>query len=165
MPAPLLTGLFNALWLLSVAGGNTGALLCLPLEIYWLYQCHNTRRLRILLLGGAGFLFDSLLIITQQLQTPDMPFWLLNIWYLFFMLMPDLLQPLRKIPGLLSLIAAVAAPLAYYAGSQLSDLQATPLAYIIISIFWAMLLPFALDIYHARSVSAVVKQQFATAGR
>lgn len=165
MPALLLTGLFNALWLLSVAGGNTGALLCLPLEIYLLYQYHNARCLRILLLGGAGFLFDTLLIITQQLQTPGIPLWLLNVWYLFFMLMPDLLQPLRKIPGLLAVTAALAAPLAYYAGSQLSDLQATPLAYISISIFWALLLPLALDMYHARSVSALVKQLLASAGR
>lgn len=165
MPALLLTGLFNALWLLSVAGGNTGALLCLPLEIYLFYQYHNARRLRILLLGGAGFLFDSLLLITQQLQTPGIPLWLLNVWYLFFILMPDLLQPLRKIPGLLPITAALAAPLAYYAGSQLSDLQATPLAYISIGIFWAIFLPLALDIYHARSVSALVKQQLATAGQ
>lgn len=165
MPALLLTGLFNALWLLSVAGGNTGALLCLPLEIYLFYQGHPARRLRILLLSGGGFIFDALLLITQQLHTSGIPFWLLNLWFLFFMLMPDLLYPLRKIPGLVSMMAAIAAPLAYYAGSQLSDLQATPLAYIAISIFWAMLLPLVLDIYYARSVSAVIKQQLALAGR
>jgi hypothetical protein len=165
MPAVLLTGLFNALWLLSVAGGNTGALLCLPLQVY-LFNLHNhPRQYIILLLSLAGCAFDALLFCLQQLHTQSTPFWLLNVWCLFFILMPDLLRPLYHFRGLLRLSAAISAPLAYYAGSQLGDLSATPLAYIAISIFWAICLPPAMDILYAKSAAPAVVLQSQSTGQ
>ena len=160
MPAVLLSLLFNALWFLSVAGGNAGALLCLPLVIYLLCLYPRSLRIFMLFFAGIGLSFDGLLFLSGQMHSTDFPLWLGVLWLIFFSLMPACLQPLKIPSFVLAVIGAISGPMAYYAGSQLGDLQLHMPAYIALSFFWAFFLPYSVEHYEKLCMAATAVPQF-----
>ncbi|MDD7804858.1 MAG: DUF2878 domain-containing protein [Endozoicomonas sp. (ex Botrylloides leachii)] len=143
--------LFQAGWFICVLGGNTLAListvLIVTIHVIFITEWKKERELLFvtLVLGSAvdsflgnigvlSFYHDSLLL----------PLWLACLWLLFATTLRHCLAwtGRHKLAG--ALVGAIAGPMSYYAGSQLSNVELSlPLwkSMLILSVIWAMMIP------------------------
>jgi len=119
------------------------------------------------LLGGVGYLVDSVLGLAGVLEFQDdnfggrllAPMWLLGLWLFFATTLGSSLSWLSSRPRLAAVLGAAFGPVSYYAGFNLGALQlgAPHLrSLFMIAIVWSLLLPlwFRVDRYFASSGAA-----------
>ncbi|NJL24985.1 MAG: DUF2878 domain-containing protein [Calothrix sp. SM1_5_4] len=126
---------FNIGWWVCAVGASYGypwagpALtpLLLGLHLY-LSPTPRGEALFIASCGGAGFLFDTLLLRAGLFTTiPDAqwaPAWIVAMWMLLGLTYESMLM-VRKTPRLLFLMGAISGPMSYFAGEALNILSYT----------------------------------------
>lgn len=158
--------LFQLGWFACVLGGAydqvlLGCLIAMLVIAYHFYRANGAAaELRLLTVALIiGFIFES--IVTSQGfarynhgQMLDViaPLWMILMWPLFATTLNLSMRWLKSLaPLLISLVGAIFAPLAYYAGSELGAVEYDnlTLSLSIIAIAWAALLP-ALVIFSLR---------------
>lgn len=148
--------LFQLGWFACVAGGNTLWLLvplgALVIHLLWISSWAQEGRLilGIVLLGTA---VDGMLrwlgVFEFSDVSPLIPLWLMLLWALLATTLRHCLSWSARPWWRASLLGAVAAPLSYYAGGQLAEVQfpyGQPLTLIGIGLLWALLFPLLHDI-------------------
>lgn len=150
--------LFQLGWFACVLGGAydqavLGCLIAMFVIAYHFYLANEAiQELRLLTVALIiGFIFESI-VTAQGLaryshgQVFDViaPLWMILMWPLFATTLNLSMRWLKKLtPLLVSLVGAIFAPLAYYAGNKLGAVEYVDLtlSLSIIAIAWAVLLP------------------------
>ena len=135
--------LFQASWIALVAGAANGLLLpgalLTAVFVGWeLSRSDNPRELCLLVAVAVcgGIVIDGGYAVTAVLFAlcipPLAPWWILGLWVVFALTLTESMGWMRRRRLLGSLMAAVAAPLSYYAGYKLGAIE-FPLGF-----WWAM---------------------------
>ena len=159
--------LFQIGWFVCLMGGSYWALgfTLFALVVHATFIQHSAREW--LLLAGvatAGIVWDGLLMSTGLIAfvPPQnsvyigqwvtlIPVWLICLWLLFATTVNHSLYWLARYPLVSALLAALFAPVSYYAGVQISDAQlAQPIwqPLMAVALGWAIVFPVAL--YYCR---------------
>ncbi|WP_133407614.1 DUF2878 domain-containing protein [Parashewanella tropica] len=141
--------LFNLMWLGCVFYGNIFA----PFVLTWavVYVCVNRAPIKQLLFIASvtffGAFVDTMLMHAGFIQFPNqgqiIPFWLAMMWLSFALTINGCLSLLKHTPALQWLFGLIFAPLAYWAGINLSDASfGHPmwLTMIVIGILWSLMM-------------------------
>ncbi|MGD2137637.1 MAG: DUF2878 domain-containing protein [Gammaproteobacteria bacterium] len=153
---------FQAGWLCCVlAGANQlpwlGTLTALLIVAWHLGSAGSARKelSLILIAGGIGAVWDSLLVAAGWLQYPSgiliegtAPHWIVAMWLLFATTLNVSLRWLKQRRLLASLLGAVAAPAAYYAGFKLGGVVIPQLVVALsaLAFGWALLMPLLMSL-------------------
>lgn len=143
--------LFQLCWVACVIGGDIWALMGLILlavvHVGWVVERSDLQQEFHLILPviSLGIGFDTLLFHLGWLSFPQhtsfiIPFWLMALWLAFAATLRHSLAGLLKRYWFAALFGAAGAPWSYFLGSRLGAVEATPAAFIAISLFWAALL-------------------------
>lgn len=151
LPTLLNALLFQIGWFSCVMGGNTIAIAVTAIILYVHHKLaiNNLNEwLFIFTVASIGLTIDSLLSVSGILLFDSVsigiPIWLFCIWLVFSCTLNHSLKWLSKHLLLAMLMGAIAGPMSYFAGAQLTDVSlATPQIYslIILACIWATLLP------------------------
>jgi len=158
-PAPLLINVaaYQCAWFACVVGTARqlpafALVVALAALLLHLSQAKAPRR-EAALLGIAalvGALFESVLVASGWVRVPgaalldgSVPFLMVVLWSVFATTLNVSLRSLRHRYVLCAVLAAVGAPMAYYAGSRMGAIQWVEMlpALALISIGWAVLMP------------------------
>ncbi len=143
--------LFQLGWFAAILGGNlVAALFILPaLSWHFFYSpCKKDDLLAVLICLALGICHDSLLLHLNLLVIPEYPLfppmWLILLWALLGATLNHSLRWIYERPIIAAVSGAIAAPLSYLAGVNLSIAEwAGSLRQVIfiIAIIWLFLLP------------------------
>ena len=149
--------LFQAAWLTGVLGAAHGRLWLGPMAALAVVAWHLARARRALpealLLAAAlllGAAFESLLVLggwlrfeTGSIPVIGAPAWMIALWSAFATTLNVSLRMLHRRRIVAAALGAVAAPLAYYAGSRLGAVEFVSLgaALVVIGAGWVVLMP------------------------
>ncbi|MFK8053301.1 MAG: DUF2878 domain-containing protein [Woeseiaceae bacterium] len=126
---------FQVTWLALVAGAAKdmiwpGALLCMMFLTWEFYHASNRRGLALMLLCGlaGSIIVDGsyvLLGIAEYAMPlgPIVPLWIMGLWIIFSLTIPQSMSWMRKRPVVGALMAGLAAPLSYLAGHKLDAIS------------------------------------------
>ncbi|WP_426416225.1 DUF2878 domain-containing protein [Aestuariirhabdus sp. LZHN29] len=149
--------LFQAGWFACVLGGDLWALAALA-AVWLLHYLFVSREPRewcmIFAFAAAGISIDSLLFHAGTLLRSDnstaIPLWLMALWGIFPTTVHHCLGWLRERRGVTLLCGAIAVPLSYYGGAQLSQqiVFAEPVwqSLLLLGMIWALWLRFMMRI-------------------
>jgi hypothetical protein len=158
MPGLINFMLFQLGWFACVLGGAhnytvTGSITALAIIAYYVISSPTPAgTIRFLIaVTVIGAVFESLLVITDmahyqygQWSSYLAPYWMMLMWPVFATTINSSLSWLTALKTpLISLIAAITAPLAYYAGFKLGAVEfpEITLSLAIIAMSWAFLMP------------------------
>ncbi len=133
---------FQVTWFACVLGGTWWGLLGLSMLLGFIAFQPNWRN-DLMLLGGAvtvGAVLDTLWIQLGILDFGTLlaPLWILLMWMGLALTVNYSLSFLKHKPMLASIMAAVSAPLCYFAGERLGAVDIiNPNGIVLISLFWA----------------------------
>lgn len=145
----VLAGAYHLPWL-----GTLTALLIVTWHISNAPHARNELAL-ILIAGGIGAVWDSLLVYAGWLQYPSgtliegtAPHWIIAMWLLFATTINVSLRWLKQRPALAALLGAVSGPAAYFAGHKLGGVQIPNLAIAMsaLAVGWALFMPLLMSI-------------------
>lgn len=148
---------FNLLWAATILGaanfmpwlGVAAAIAMLAGHLWTMTDKYRELRL-VLLTTLIGFSSDSVLAATGVLQYSSgvitswlAPIWILSLWLAFATTLNVSFRWLQKHWGLAMALGAISGPMSYYAGSRLGALTIpdATVAFISLSVIWAILLP------------------------
>jgi hypothetical protein len=153
---------FQAGWLCCVlAGANQlpwlGTLTALLIVAWHLGSAGSARREMplILIAGGIGAVWDSLLVAAGWLQYPSgtliegtAPHWIVAMWLLFATTLNVSLRWLKERRALAALLGAVTGPAAYFAGWKLGGVQIPEpaVAMAALACGWALFMPILMSL-------------------
>lgn len=152
-------GIFQIGWFVCILAGNIAAIIftaaALLIHGKWLVQ-QQREWLLIAVLTSVGCLWDYMLARCGLIEFAGggsylLPLWMVCLWLLFATTVSHSLAWLRRYLWLAALLAAIAAPASYYAGTLISDSQLTSpieIPLLVIAAGWAVLVP--LSLYSAR---------------
>ncbi|WP_041522073.1 DUF2878 domain-containing protein [Gilvimarinus agarilyticus] len=155
--------LFQVGWFVCLIGGSYWALgfTLVALVVHTIFILHSPREWRLLAgIALAGIVWDGLLMSTGLISfaAPQstvyigewfalIPVWLICLWVLFATTVNHSLYWLARYPLASALLAALFAPISYFAGVKISDAQfAIPIwqPLMAVAIGWAIVFPTAL---------------------
>ena len=148
---------FQLSWLACVVGGSVWGLVTVAAFLLWHQRCLLPGEWRLMgALTGVGVLMDTLLYHLGVLQFPGyegglIPIWLMLLWLAFTATLLHSLQVMFVRPWLIGLVAAVSAPLSYYAGSRLGAVDLSEYGVWIIGLSWGLLMLCAALVYRYKA--------------
>ncbi len=148
---------FQLSWLACVIGGSVWGAVTVALFLLWHLRCLLPGEWRLMtVLTGVGVLMDTLLYHLGVLQFPGyegglIPIWLMLLWLAFTATLLHSLQVMFVRPWLIGLVAAVSAPLSYYAGSRLGAVDLSEYGVWIIGLSWGLLMLCAALLYRYKA--------------
>lgn len=137
---------FQLSWLACVVGGSVWGSITVAVFLLWHQRCLLPGEWRLMsALTGVGVLMDTLLYHQGVLGFPGhdgvlIPVWLMLLWLAFSATLLHSLQVMFVRPWLIGLMSAVAAPVSYYAGSQLGAVTFSEYGLWIIGLSWGVLM-------------------------
>jgi hypothetical protein len=153
---------FNVGWLICVLAGAhglpwLGTLAALLIVARHLSVATEPRKelALVLVAGGIGAVWDSLLVYTGLLEYPSgtlmagtAPHWIIAMWLLFATTINVSLRWLKPRPALAAVLGAVAGPAAYFAGYRLGGVQIPEMALAMgaLACGWALFMPLLMAI-------------------
>lgn len=136
--------LFQLAWFACVLGGNSWALpvVLAFIALHSFFAVENEWRF-VAQVAVLGWFFDQILMRTELLQVDIDPWWLHSLWLLFAMTINHGHRFLQKSLALAFVLGGIAGPLAYFAGTQLTDASvgvSLPLFFAILAPAWAVMM-------------------------